>query len=132
MCCTVLTVGDLPIDGNWPSSTGRRPMRAFTLAATAFVLAFPAPIAFATVAHAAPNPALETCAEILENPLFEEISLGECVSVITIENNYYNKGAGSPQAIAVKECNLLKQYDPAFYATLGSQAACIEYFKSFI
>lgn len=98
--------------------------------ATSMVLAT-APVMLPAPAIAAANPNVALCREIIAEPAYSELSLGECVSLLTVEDNIFDNGTGSGHAAAVLGCKLLPQYDPAFYATFASNKECIEYFETF-
>jgi hypothetical protein len=99
----------------------------FAYASLAFVVAG-APMMVAAPAQAAANPAVGYCKELITLPGFEGLSLGQCVSEFNAENNYFGKGTGNSQAVAVHVCDYWQVVDPTFYDSMfTSEQECRDF-----
>jgi len=105
---------------------------SFAFASIAFVLAA-TPSIMVAPAHAAANPNVGVCKDAMAAGFIDEITLGQCISTLTIEDNYFGKGTGNKQAIAVHECQWWKASDPVGYDSMfASDKECRELILSFL
>jgi hypothetical protein len=96
-------------------------------AALSFVFAG-APAMIASPAQAAANPNVALCRDLIAtDPDLASLSLGACVSLLTVEDNYFGKGTGGSHAVAVKFCKLYEDVYPADFDLIwGSRDVCID------
>ena len=104
-------------------------MNRFTHLVASVVLVIPAPFVIAAPAQAAANPAVESCKAIVAAGIEPGLKLGECVSLMTLNENLDDKGVAG-NAVGVRTCNFLRDFSPETYAEFESREACIEFWAS--
>lgn len=102
-------------------------MKNLTMLVATFVIAIPAPLVLPTAAAAASNTeVVGSCKEIVAEGYLPGLTVGQCVSLITTEDNYYNNGT-SAGGFAAQACRLIENYDPTdFYYLYDSYSACVQ------
>jgi hypothetical protein len=102
-------------------------MKKLTMLVATFVLAIPAPLTMPTAAAAASNTeVVGACKDIVAAGELPGLTVGQCVSLLTTEDNYYNDGT-SAGGFAAQACRLIENFDPAdFYYVYPSYSACVQ------
>lgn len=104
-------------------------MKKLAMILSTIALAIPAPLVVATPAHADSNSAtVTTCKEIVDAGYYPDLSVGECVAIITSETNYYKNGSTGYASHACKFYE--EQFPDYFAATWDSYADCVQQVKS--
>ena len=107
-------------------------MKKLTMLITTIALTIPAPLAVPMSAQAAANPNVGFCKDYVgSDPTIDpNLNRGECVSLLTTGDNYYNKG-GAKHAYAVHECDYYAENYPDDFALIwGSKSACVKDIES--
>ena len=106
-------------------------MKKLTMFFATMAFAIPAPLAVPAPALAA-NPNVDFCKGYVgsDPTLDPNLNMGECISLLTTGDNYFNKGAGG-KGYAVHVCDyLLENYPDDFYASYASKKECVDDIRS--
>src|SRR4051794_28418736 len=100
-------------------------MKKLAMLIAAFAFSVPAPLALPTAAQAAPNPWVGFCKDYVATGADANLNLGECISLVTTESHYYDKG-NSQQGFATHACDYIMENLPDdFSASYDSFDECV-------
>jgi hypothetical protein len=99
-------------------------MKKLVMLLGAAVMAVPAPFVVSAPAHAAANPAVDYCRQIVASGELPNLTLGNCVALLTTVANYENGLPGDGYATQV--CRLYEQnYPEIIDDEFGGYSACV-------
>jgi hypothetical protein len=100
-------------------------MKKLATFVAALTMAVPVPLVFSTPAQAAANTAVGFCKEYVAAGYDPNLTVGQCVSLLTTGDNYYNGNPGDGYATHVCQY-YLNNYPDAFYSIWDSLPDCIQ------